>query len=95
MRQGWFPDAISTDVARNPDGTPASVLLPMSQYLHLGLSLDQVIECVTATPAAMLNYPEKVGSLEPDSRPTWPFWIWSRGVSRSPTEGATMPRRAS
>ena len=67
MRQGWFPDAISTDVARNPDGTPASVLLPMSQYLHLGLSLDQVIECVTAMPAAMLNYPEKVGSLEPDS----------------------------
>ena len=67
MRHGWFPDAISTDVARNPDGTPASVLLPMSQYLHLGLSLDQVIECVTATPAAMLNYPEKVGSLEPDS----------------------------
>ena len=67
MRQGWFPDAISTDVARTPDGTPASVLLPMSQYLHLGLSLDQVIECVTATPAAMLNYPEKVGSLEPDS----------------------------
>ena len=67
MRQGWFPDAISTDVARNPDGTPASVLLPMSQYLHLGLSLDEVIECVTATPAAMLNYPEKVGSLEPDS----------------------------
>ena len=67
MRQDWFPDAISTDVARNPDGTPASVLLPMSQYLHLGLSLDQVIECVTATPAAMLNYPEKVGSLEPDS----------------------------
>ena len=67
MRAGWFPDAISTDVARNPDGTPASLLLPMSQYLHLGLSLDQVIECVTATPAAMLDYPEKVGSLEPDS----------------------------
>ena len=66
-RQGWFPDAISTDVARNPDGTPASVLLPMSQYLHLGLGLDQVIECVTATPAAMLNYPETVGSLEPGS----------------------------
>ena len=59
MRQGWFPDAISTDVAHNPDGTPASVLLPMSQYLHLGLSLDQVIECVTATPAAMLNYPDE------------------------------------
>ena len=66
-RQGWFPDAISTDVARYPDGTPASVLLPMSQYLYLGLSLEQVIERVTATPAAMLNYPETVGSLEPGS----------------------------
>ena len=66
-RQGWFPDAISTDVARNPDGTPASVLLPMSQFLHLGLSLEGVIERVTTNPAKMLNYPERVGSLEPGS----------------------------
>ena len=66
-RQGWFPDAISTDVARNPDRTPASVLLPMSQFLHLGLSLEGVIERVTTNPAKMLNYPERVGSLEPGS----------------------------
>ena len=66
-RQGWFPDAISTDVARNPDGTPASVLLPMSQFLHLGLSLEGVIERVTTSPAKMLNYPERVGSLKPGS----------------------------
>ena len=66
-RQGWFPDAISTDVARNPDGSPASVLLPMSQFLHLGLSLEGVIERVTTNPAKMLNYPERVGSLEPGS----------------------------
>ena len=65
--QGWFPDAISTDVSRNPDGTSASVLLPMSQFLHLGMSLEQVIEGVTTNPAKMLNYPEKVGSLEPGS----------------------------
>lgn len=63
--QGWFPDAISTDVARTPDRTPASVLLPMSQFLHLGLSLEQVIERVTTNPAKMLDYPETVGSLEP------------------------------
>ena len=66
-RQGWFPDAISTDVARNPDRTPANVLLPMSQFLHLGLSLEGVIERVTTNPAKMLNYPERVGSLEPGS----------------------------
>ena len=65
--QGWYPDAISTDVARNPDGSSASVLLPMSQFLQLGMSLEQVIERVTTNPAKMLNYPEKVGSLEPGS----------------------------
>jgi dihydroorotase len=65
--QGWFPDIISTDVARTPDRTPASVLLPMSQFLHLGLSLEQVIERVTTTPAQVFDYPEKVGSLEPGS----------------------------
>jgi len=65
--QGWFPDVISTDITRGPDGTHASVLLPMSQFLHLGMSLEQVIERVTASPAKMLNYPEKVGSLEPGS----------------------------
>lgn len=67
-RQGWFPDAISTDVARTPERIPASVLLPMSQFLHLGMSLEQVIAGVTTTPAKMLNYPEKVGSLEPGSQ---------------------------
>ncbi len=66
-RQGWFPNVISTDVARNPDRSPASVLLPMSQFLHLGLSLEGVIERVTTTPAKVLNYPERVGSLEPGS----------------------------
>ena len=63
--QGWFPAAISTDVARYPDRTPASVLLPMAQFLHLGLSLDQVIERVTTNPAKMLSYPETVGALVP------------------------------
>jgi dihydroorotase len=37
----------------------------MSAFLHLGLSLDQVIERVTTTPAKMLNYPETIGTLKP------------------------------
>jgi dihydroorotase len=65
MAQGWLPDAISTDVARNPDKTPASVLLPMTAFLHLGMTLEQVIERVTVMPAKMLNYPEKIGTLQP------------------------------
>jgi dihydroorotase len=63
--QGWYPDAIGTDIARLPDGTPASVLQPMAAYLHFGLTLEQVIERVTTTPAKMLDYPEPVGTLKP------------------------------
>lgn len=65
IKQGWYPDSISTDIGRAPDGSPASVLVPMSEFLHLGLPLDQVIAGVTSTPARMMNFPEKVGTLEP------------------------------
>ena len=81
-KQGWFPDAISTDMATNgpaPPGPPVNyrpdfvgyrtnqvgVPWPMAHFLHLGLSLEQVIERVTTIPAKMLNYPEKLGTLEP------------------------------
>lgn len=81
-RQGWFPDAISTDLAQNAPSAPDAQLnyrpdsvgyrpdsvgvpTPMSHFLHLGLSLEQVIERVTTNPAKMLNFPEKIGTLEP------------------------------
>ncbi len=65
VSQGWFPDSISTDISRAPDGTSASVLVPMSEFLHLGLTLEQVIAGVTTNPAKILNFPEKIGTLEP------------------------------
>jgi dihydroorotase len=67
VKEGWIPDSFSTDVARlpGPDRTPASVLAPMSAFLHFGLPLDQVIEHATTIPAKMLPYPEKIGTLEP------------------------------
>ena len=65
VKLGWFPDAISTDISRAPDGSPASVLVPMTEFLHLGMPLDQVIAGVTMNPAKILNFPEKVGTLEP------------------------------
>ena len=63
--QGWWPDVISTDISRTPDGQPASVLVPMSEFLHLGMPLDQVIAGATANPARTMNGPEKIGTLEP------------------------------
>ncbi len=65
LGQGWVPDTISTDYSRAPDGSFASVLVPMSEFLHLGLTLEQVIERVTTTPARVFNFPEKLGTLEP------------------------------
>jgi dihydroorotase len=66
MQQGWVPDAISTDISRAMDGTTAgSVLVPMSEFLHLGLPIEQVIAAVTTNPAKIFNFPEKIGSLEP------------------------------
>jgi dihydroorotase len=65
VKQDWFPDAISTDISRAPDGSPASVLVPMSEFLHLGMPLDKVIAGVTMNPAKIMNFPEKVGTLEP------------------------------
>jgi dihydroorotase len=62
--QGWWPDSISTDISRTPDGQPASVLVPMSEFLHLGMPLEQVIAGATSTPAKIMNFPEKVGTLE-------------------------------
>lgn len=64
MKQGWLPDVISTDISRAPDGQPASVLVPMTEFLHLGMPLNKIIAAVTSTPAKTIPFPEKVGTLE-------------------------------
>jgi dihydroorotase len=65
VSQGWFPDTLTTDVARLADGAPASVLAPMTTLLHFGMPLDQVIERVTANPAKILNLSDQIGTLRP------------------------------
>ena len=37
----------------------------MTQFLHLGLTVEQVIERVTLTPTKVFKFPEKIGTLEP------------------------------
>src|SRR5262245_26057914 len=64
--QNWFPDTISTDITKgHAEPTDPVVDMPttMSKFLYLGLSVDAVIERVTANPAKMFKYPEKVGTL--------------------------------
>jgi dihydroorotase len=65
--QGWYPDLITTDIGAQTPQTPAGQLLPwvMTQFLHLGLTVEQVIERVTVTPTRVFKFPEKLGTLEP------------------------------
>jgi dihydroorotase len=64
--QGWAPDLISTDMGAITPQTPNGLMLPwtMTQYLHLGLTLEQVIERVTLTPSKVFKFPAKHGTLE-------------------------------
>lgn len=65
--QGWAPDLISTDMGAITPQTPNGLMLPwtMTQYLHLGLTVEQVIERVTVTPTKVFTFAEKHGTLEP------------------------------
>ena len=65
--QGWAPDLISTDMGAVTPETPNGLMLPwtMTQYLHLGLTIEQIVERVTLTPTKVFKFPEKVGTLEP------------------------------
>ena len=64
--EGWIPDLISTDIGSQNPQTPNGQLLPwvMTQFLHLGLTVEQVIERVTLTPTKIFKFPEKHGTLE-------------------------------
>lgn len=64
--QGWMPDLISTDIGAQTPQTPNGQLLPwvMTQYLHLGMTVEQVIERVTLAPTKAFKFAEKHGTLE-------------------------------
>ena len=50
--QGFIPDTVSTDLhCRNIDGPVYSLPLTMDKMMALGISLEDVIEMVTARPA--------------------------------------------
>jgi len=65
--QGWIPDFISTDIGSKTPQTPNGQLLPwvMTQFLYLGLTIDQVIERVTVAPTKAFKFGEKIGTFEP------------------------------
>lgn len=66
MEQGIKPDTISTDLhIRNVNGPVFDLPTTLSKFLHLGLTLEEVIRAATAKPAEVLGKAGILGTLKP------------------------------
>jgi len=66
LEAGLKPSTISTDIhARNLDGPTFDMPTTMSKFLALGLSLEEVIEMSTSTPARAIRKEGVFGTLNP------------------------------
>ncbi|MCE5281761.1 MAG: amidohydrolase/deacetylase family metallohydrolase [Deltaproteobacteria bacterium] len=66
MAQGILPDTLSSDVHVYSANSPGRVQLPwvMSKFLHMGLSLEQVVAMTTQIPAKLIGKVDKLGTLQ-------------------------------
>ncbi|MBT4484122.1 MAG: amidohydrolase/deacetylase family metallohydrolase [Candidatus Latescibacteria bacterium] len=59
FRQGFYPNAISTDLhAGNTSGPAINMIHVMSKFLCIGMSLEDVIRLSTSAPAQIINRTE-------------------------------------
>src|SRR5262249_55146810 len=64
LKQDLLPGTISSDVHQfNVHGPVFDLATTLSKFLHLGLSLEQVIERATANPARVFGFPKGLGTL--------------------------------
>jgi dihydroorotase len=66
LAQGLRPGTISSDLhVYNLIGPVHDLATTMSKFLHLGLSLDEVVEMTTAAPARVIREQGTLGTLRP------------------------------
>ena len=66
LEQGLSPSTISSDIhAWNIAGPVYDLATTASKFLHLGLSLPEVVRRVTAIPAACIGRADELGTLAP------------------------------
>jgi dihydroorotase len=66
LSQGFRPGTISSDLhVYNLDGPVFDLATTMSKFLHLGLSLDEVVALTTAAPAQVIGHDRALGTLRP------------------------------
>jgi dihydroorotase len=69
MGDGRKPDVISTDLHQlSVNGPTFDLPTTLSKFLHLGMSLAEVIEAATVRPAEVLGLEREIGTLQPGSR---------------------------
>ncbi|MGE3910725.1 MAG: amidohydrolase family protein [Chloroflexota bacterium] len=66
LEQGLLPDTISSDIHPRNMYRPGRPYLPwvMSEFLHLGFSLEQVVAMATINPARIINRVPGLGTLQ-------------------------------
>ena len=66
IEEGFLPDIVSTDNTKYGWLKPDVGSLPhiMAQMLSLGMSMEQVVRCVTAAPARALGMEGKIGTFK-------------------------------
>jgi dihydroorotase len=69
MGDGRKPDVISTDLHQlSVNGPTFDLPTTLSKFLHLGMSLREVIGAATVRPAEVLGLEREIGTLRPGSR---------------------------
>jgi dihydroorotase len=64
LADGFVPDTISTDIYdRNVVGPVVDLPTTVSKLMHVGMSFDDVLACVTARPARVIGRVPGLGSL--------------------------------
>jgi len=65
LEQGVLPDLISSDVHdMNANGPVFDLPTTLSKFLHLGMTLEQVLAAATATPGRVFPFGQRLGTLE-------------------------------
>lgn len=63
IQEGFFPDSISTDLHIQSARMVGDLPNVMSKMMAIGMTMNQVVDCVTCQPAAILNEP-RIGNLK-------------------------------
>lgn len=64
LEAGLLPDIISTDFTVLSTRVVQSLVVTMSKFLNLNLSIDQVVKMATINPAVALGVQTRYGSLK-------------------------------